>query len=292
MERAENTARILHINETYAREHPDGPIWSDVLELFSDTEAFQQSNTRADAASVLRFYVLDRNNPTSITSAIINARENARSVRHLISTEMWTQINIFHSRVLVLDEGDIRLSNLSRLAQGLVVECQSFEGVTEGTLLRGEAWGFYHLGKYIERADQTTRVLDIGYRRLSLTDQGTIGSVQWHALLRSVSGYHAFRSRHPAASGPSDITNFLLYDDEFPRAVLLCVKKLTERLQDIEQRHDKQRHDQVEQARLRLTFALDTGSGSLQTPEALHGFLDRTQSSLAELSSAISNTYF
>ncbi len=183
IERAENTARILHINETYARHDPSGPDWGHVLDLYADRDRFQENHENSDAASVLNFYILDRSNSTSIVSAVGNARENARTVRHLSSTEMWTQVNLFNTIVQALKARDFRLTNLSNLASELVQGCQTFEGIAEGTLMRGEAWCFFQLGKYLERADQTTRVLDIGYQRLSLGGQGALSSVQWHATV-------------------------------------------------------------------------------------------------------------
>jgi uncharacterized alpha-E superfamily protein len=243
MERAENIARILHINETYARDNPEGPEWRRVLDLYADTERFFESHKRADAHTALNFYILDRTNPTSVAFAVANARENARTVRHLISTEMWTQINLIHGTMQAMTLRNIMLSHLSRVASELIIHCQTFDGIADGTFLRGEPCCFYDLGKYLERADQTTRVLDIGYDHLSLREPDAVASVQWSTMLRSVSGYHAYRSRHPAASRPSDIASFLLYDTEFPRAVALCVQRVTERLRDLERDRARQRTD-------------------------------------------------
>jgi len=227
LERAENIARILHINETYGRDDPQGPDWRRVLRLYADEKRFDSTHDDASAAEVLDFYVTDRDNPGSIASAIVAARENARSVRHLISTEMWTHLNIFSSEVRVLSAKDLRLSNLSVVATSVINGCQSFEGITEGTFLRGEPWCFFQIGKYLERADQTTRILDISYDRLLLDKEDAVATVQWNLLLRSVSAYHAYRGRHPGVSRPHDIAAFLLYDTEFPRAVALCVSRIT-----------------------------------------------------------------
>ncbi len=292
LERAENTARILHINETYARDNPAGPDWRRVLDLYSDTERFFENHDQANARAVLDFYILDRGNPTSIAFSVANARENARTVRHLISTEMWTQINLFHNAMKAKTLPTIMLSQLSSVASGMVTHCQTFDGIADGTFLRGEPYSFYQLGKYLERADQTTRVLDIGYDRLSLQDPDAVSSVQWSTMLRSVSGYHAYRYRHPASSSPGDIATFLLYDTEFPRAVALCIQRVTERLHDLEQRHDKQRRDELEKPRRALEFAMDTGPGAKLTSKRLHQFLDNVQISLADMSNAIANAYF
>ena len=139
LERAENLARILDINETYARDRPEGPDWGGVLDLYADRERFAELSARATAAKVLNFYMIDRTNPTSIAFAVAAARENARTVRHLISTEMRTHLNIFHNQIAGLTQRDIRASNVSRLCTDIKLNCQTTEGIAEGTLLRDEA---------------------------------------------------------------------------------------------------------------------------------------------------------
>jgi uncharacterized alpha-E superfamily protein len=292
LERAENLARILHINETYARDKPEGPDWRRMLDLYADSERFFGTHAEANAHSVLQFYILDRYNPTSIVSALINARQNARSIRHLISTEMWTHLNIFYSQLLKMTARDIQFSNLANTANAIILSCQTFEGIAEGTLMRGEPWCFYQLGKYIERADQTTRILDIGYNLLPIGDGNAVTSVQWNVLLRSVCGYHAYRSRYPCHSGEKDIQQFLLYDPEFPRALELCTRRITVQLRDMERRHGAQRHSEVERARRTLEFALETGPGNDITPEKMHTFLDRIQILLGDVTDAVKRTYF
>lgn len=292
VERAENVARILDINETYAHEGDEGPDWQRVLDLHADTKAYRDRYDTVDAANVVAFYVIDRDNPSSIASAIYAARENARSVRHLISTEMWTHLNIAHNRMLELTRRDLRLDNLSRLCSEIKEACQTFEGIAEGTFLRGERWCFYQMGKYIERADQTTRILDMSFERAGKDIGVAMEAVHWNVLLRSVAGYHAYRSRHPAGSQPRDIAMFLLYDKEFPRAVALCVERLSTRLIELETLHGNRRHDSVETARRALVFALDTGPGSRITRRRLHKFLDELQVYLANVSSALAATYF
>ena len=287
VERAEALARILDINETYARDNPEGPDWLRVLDLYADTERFNKSHGTADAASITHFYVIDRDNSTSIASSIAAARQNARSVRHLISTEMWTHLNMFHNMVSKLTPRDIRLDKLSRVCGEIKLDCQSFEGIAEGTFFRGEAWCFYQLGKYLERADQTTRVLDMGFDRVSDMESDGRVSIHWSVLLRSVAGYHAFRSLHPAGSSAKDIAGFLLYDQEFPRAVALCVERVSARLHELEIRHDHQRRPRVEEARRSLVFTLETGLGQRVTSRRLHKFIDDLQVALANISAEI-----
>jgi uncharacterized alpha-E superfamily protein len=292
LERAESLARLLDINETYARETTAGPDWQRILDLYADREIFLKDHKRMNAASILQYYVLDKKNPTSMSFAIAAARQNARAVRHLISTEMWTELNIFHNRIDGLTLRDIRESNIARMCGEIKHECQTIEGIAEGTLLRGEAWTFYLLGKYVERADQTTRVLDMGYERYSPGDDDALISVQWNTLLRSLAGYHAYRSRHPAGSYARDVAAFLLYDLEFTRAVALCVDRISAMLTDLQQRHGGKRHARVDAALKSLESTLGKELRGPIKQKQFHDFLDDLQVKIGHMSEQIGAAYF
>lgn len=293
VERAENLARIIDINNIYDRDERGERDWRRMLDLFSDAERFLQSNDEPDLSSVMHFYVTDRNNPGSICSSIRAARENAHSVRHLLSNEMWLDINLLHHWAKGLTQRDLRPSNISRLCVKIKQGCQGFEGTVEGTFYRGEPWHFYQVGKYLERADKTTRLLDIGYSRLwfQCSDEST-DSMQWNMLLRAVVGYYAFRSLHPHGRDPAEIADFLLYDQDFPRAVLLCVNRACALLAALAKRHDTPRKRALEEARGRLLEHLHTGVGVRMTPHRLHRYLDSTQVEIGAFSHAIADAYF
>ena len=292
MERAECLARIIDTNETYSRDDGEGPDWARVLNLYADQERFRKKYRKADEVSVLSFYMLDRDNTMSMLSNLQAARQNARSVRHLISTEMWTHLNTFYNRMARMTPRDIGSSNLSQSCNEVKIGCQTFEGIAEGTFFRGEAWCFNQLGKYVERADQTTRILDMGYDFIADEQGQAMRAVHWKVLLRSVSGYHAYRSRHPAISKPQDVATFLLYDESFPRAVALCVNQITRQTRALESRYDLRPRSAVEDARRALEFLLETGLGQSITRRRLHVFLDELQKSIGGVSDALSRTYF
>jgi len=292
LERAESIARILDINETFARDKSHGPDWERILVLNSDRERFLESHEEITPQAVLGFYLGDRGNPTSIAYATAAARQNARSVRHLISTEMWKQLNVFCNQFAAATKRGVALASLSRVCGEIKEGCQTFEGVAEGTFFRGEAWCFYHLEKYIERADQTTRLLDIGYEQISQADGEALRSVHANVLLRSVSGYHAYRARFPTVLRARDIANFLLYDPQFPRAVALCANQMNARLQDLDKVCANVGTTKAEKARNALEFLLRTGLGGRFTPKQLYRFLDDLQIALGDVSDAIGATYF
>ena len=229
LERIENLARVLDVTETFVRTGQGNDGWSSVVQINADDAQFYASHASATAASVASFYVLDRQNLNSIASIVNVARENARTLRPLISTEMWTHINMFHNWVRHLTENDIRPSQLSALCSRLKQECQTHYGITEGTFYRDQGWYFYRIGKYLERADQITRLVDIKYHTLLPSEAG-IGSAvdvsQWGALLRAAAAYHAYRRNMPRKLEPHAVAGFLLFNNAFPRSLVLTLREV------------------------------------------------------------------
>ena len=186
--------------------------------------------------SVVNFYVIDGDNPNSIVSAIRCARENARTLRPLISTEMWVQLNVFYNWLVALTAADLVPCNLAALFAMIKEACQTHTGITEGTFFRDQGLYFYQIGRYIERADQTTRLVDIKYHLLlpNISDVGSPVDVgQWHALLRSAAGYHAYRRLHAASTTPARVAGFLLLNTAFPRSVHHCVREVGRLLAEV-----------------------------------------------------------
>ncbi|MEQ8666008.1 MAG: alpha-E domain-containing protein [Rhodospirillales bacterium] len=228
MERAENLARVIDVTETHARNRSGVQDWTAILEMNTDLKRFRDTYGNPDLGSVLQFYIIDRTNPTSIASNIANARENARTIRHLISTEMWTQLNVLNTECSDLKKRDITPRRVSGVCQAVKQACQAHAGITEGTLYQDEGWCFYGIGKSIERADQTSRLIDIGYRRIMLSGY-EIGDRAldplWTTLLRSAAGYQAFRRAKPIRMRPEEVLGFLVADSAFPRSLYAALSE-------------------------------------------------------------------
>ena len=222
IERAENLARIIDVQQSDPRAN-EPQFWGAIVAINSDQERFFAGNTEYSAEAVLRFYILDGDNPSSILAALRAARDNGRALRPLISTEMWMQLNALYNRVRELGPVDIVLSRLPRVCAMVKEGCQSHTGITEGTFYRDQGWYFYQLGRYIERADQTTRLLDVKWHALREGPSGAVQIGAWGGVLRSVAGYHAFRRVRPRDIKPEEVVGFLLLNDSFPRSVALCV---------------------------------------------------------------------
>lgn len=294
VERAENLARILEVNETFSRDRSGSRNWLSIVQLNADEGRFFATHDAATAAAVTRFYLADADNPTSIVSAVGNARENARALRPLVSTEMWVQLNVFHNRVRALGAGDMQPGRLGRLLSEIKEACQTFTGITEGTFYRDQAWYFYRLGRYIERADQTTRLLDTKYHLLTDgSDPATPVEIgQWHAVLRSASGYHAFRRVHLNDLTPARVADFLLFNPAFPRSVYLCVREVETALAELKSRYLPRGGNDVSEGLDQLRTILAVHSIEQLLDAGLHEFIDFLQRYLIAVTSRLSAAFF
>lgn len=294
VERAENLARILEVNETFARDARGANDWLPILKLHCDEERFFERYSNASSEAVVRFYIIDTDNPNSILCAVRSARENARSIRHLISLETWVQLNVFYNWVASLTSRSLSLSELSRLCGRIKEACQLHSGIVTGTLYRDQVWSFYRLGTFAELCDQITRLVDIKYHALlpSWKDVGSpVDVAQWNALLRSASAYHGYRRVYPAEMTPTTVAGFILLDPRFPRSLPHCVNNIevtldgllaNEDLRDVEFPRDSL--DTLKELTSRHPAEV-VGSG-------LHEYLDEVQIALADFGSQMASVFF
>jgi uncharacterized alpha-E superfamily protein len=296
VERAENLARILDVNETFVRDSRGGSDWLPILQLHDELDVFTARYGDAVTASgVLRFYIIDRNNPGSVVSAIRMARENARTLRPLISTEMWVHLNMFHNWLSQVDEQEFARGRLTRLCARVKEACQTHTGITEGTFYRDQGWYFYQIGRSIERADQTTRLLDFKYHALlpSVDDVGSPLDVgQWNAVLRSAAGYHAYRRLHPRGMTPARVAGFLLLNRRFPRSVYLCVREVEMLLMELKSRYGLRGANRAAEELDSLRAQLSALTIEQILAEGLHGFLDIIQRRLIAIGNDIGADFF
>ena len=227
LERIENLARIIDVTDTFMRTGGGAHGWTSIVQINADETAFFERHQEATPESVIDFYVLDREHPGSIVRMVAAARENARTLRPLISTEMWSHLNMFHNHIRALTPHDIEISRVNQLCRMLRLECQTHAGITEGTIFRDQAWYFYMIGKHMERADQITRLVDIKYHTLLPATAGVGSPVdisQWNTVLRAAAAYHAFRRATNDAMTPGSVAGFLLLSNGFPRSLPACVR--------------------------------------------------------------------
>ncbi len=236
VERAENIARYIGVNLNLQLDLPLAPAqqWQPLIDTTGDTEAFKERYGEARQDTVIEYLAYDEQNPSSIISCLRAARENARSVRETISPEMWAQINSMYLHIQTHDtipQPERMLDSFREIRLG----CHLFQGITDATMSHNEAWHFLRLGRKLERADKTSRILDVKYFMLlpSVKDVGTpYDDIHWAAVLKSVSGFEMYRKKYGRIT-PNHVVEFLVMDREFPRAILYCISEANESLHRI-----------------------------------------------------------
>ena len=295
MERAENLARILDVHETFARDTRGMTNWFSIVQLNADEKDFFSRHDRPTAEAVVHYYMFDTQHTNSLVSMLRMARENARVLRPWISTEMWTQINVFHNKLVEMNGKDVALPNLSKVCTWIKEECQTHTGITEGTFYRDQGWYFYQLGKYIERADQTTRLLDIKYHTL-LPSPVAVGSTldmsQWTTVLRSAAGYHAFRRVYPRGMSPTTVAGFMMFNEGFPRSVVMCVRQIDGLLTRLKSRYTLRGGSEAMEKVDELLGALLARPIEEVIQVGLHEYLDWVQGQLCGITNEIGRAFF
>lgn len=297
VERVENLARILDVQETFARDSRGRHDWGMVLAINADTARFREQHAEPTAESVLRFYVIDRHNPTSIASSLHAARENARALRPLVSTEMWVQLNVFYNQVAALGPADVQEQRVARLCARIKEGCDTHAGITAGTFYRDEAWSFYQLGAAVECADQTTRLLDAKLLGIPPSADAAPGSAAdaayWTALLRSAAGYQAFRRRHPRGMVAEQVAAFLISDPSFPRSVACNIGIVAEQLERLRRHYGlRQAARALEQVEA-IADALEVRKvRALMSVGGVHRLNDHLQQSLIGLTQELGRSFF
>ena len=295
LERVENLARLVDVTQTFESPGREEEAWGALLRIHADEQRYRDAAGSLEADGIKRFYLLDRNNPTSVPASVEMARANARTLRPLISTEMWLQLNVFHREVMAIEPAELEGDHLNRLCVRIKEGIQAHTGITEGTFFRDQGWNFYMLGRLIERADQTTRLLDIKYHVLQARgdeERRVTELTQWGGVLRGVAGYHAFRRVAPAGFEPADVVGFLLSDPSFPRSVTLCVQQVEWHLMQLRSRYGlrgtRAGLERVEEVRA----ALQSMSAPQLAQSGLHEFLDALQRDLILLAGEIGFAFF
>lgn len=295
MERAESLSRILAVMEWFGRDGQHGRSWYSIVRINADEERFSSLHPRATPQAVRSFYLIDQDNPTSIVASIRAARENARSLRAATSTDLWTQINVFYNFVREIAAGDVQGTNFATVCAAVRDQCQAHSGVAEGTLYRDQGWYFYQIGRYLERADQTTRLLDIKYHVMlpELSDAGSPMDVsQWQDILRSAASFGAFRRLYQRTVTPASVADFLLMNPNSPRSVAFAVRQVESHLTDMRMRFRLRGGARALETLDELRAALDDHSIDYVLAHGLHDYLDWVQARLIAVAERLADDFY
>jgi uncharacterized alpha-E superfamily protein len=301
IERAENIARIVDVNlqllldlrnldEERLAKH-----WLPIVQTTGDEELFFKLHKKATAQNVTEFLVFQMENPNSLVSSICQARENARMVRDQITIELWEELNRLYWFVRTPTARQVWKESPSEFFQQIKSSSLHIIGLTDATLIHNEGWRFAQVGKFIERADKTSRILDLRYQ--TLPEKGVPQTVsetdalEWSAILRSCSAWDAYKTIHGAEVNPRLVAEFLLLNEDFPRSVRFCVGELNEALRKISGVAVGKFSNDAEKLAGRLEAELQFSTIDEIFDAGLHDYLDVLQGKLNAIGAALFNAY-
>ncbi len=294
VERAENIARFVDVNLNLSLDSPrDLPEqWQPIIITTGDLELFSDRYGVASKENVLQFLTFDQDYPNSILSCLQIARENARSIREIISSEMWEQVNDFH--LMVQEQALEKQLDWAEFFAQVKMASHSFAGIANASMSHNEGWHFGRMGQLLERADKTARILDVKYFILlpSLSYVGTpLEELQWISLLKSISAYEMYRKcQHRIA--PDRVAEFLILDREFPRTILFCLLEAEKSLHWITGNNLGTWRNPAERELGKLRSQLEFITIEEIIAQGLHEFLDGMQSALNQVGASIATTFF
>jgi uncharacterized alpha-E superfamily protein len=277
IERAENMARLVDagLRMALTRSESAADEWTSVMVSAGAEDAFRLKHTEFTVATVSDFLLRDTANPSSVMSSIETARNNARMVRTALTRDTWESINeawMAHKRML---SAAIDPRDLPKLLDAIKRETSLIRGTFQGTMLRNEIFDFSQIGTYVERADNTARILDVKYYVLlpSISWVGSsLDNYQWESILRSVSAHRSYRWVYDAEYKPTNIADYLILNARMPRSLAFCYRGISASLRLLAEAYGVRHpcHDTVE----RTLGKLEVGSIKDVFDTGLHEFLD------------------
>jgi uncharacterized alpha-E superfamily protein len=306
IERAENIARIVdvnlqllldfrNLNEERLAQH-----WLPIVQTTGDEQQFFQLHKKATGNAVTEFLVFQMENPNSLVSSICQARENARMVRDQITIEFWEELNRLYWFIKTPQARKVWNESPSEFFQQIKSSSLHLIGLSEATLIHNEGWWFSQVGKFIERADKTSRILDLRYQvpperaapaRNSEADASEADALEWSAILRSCSAWDAYKSLCGAQVNPKLVAEFLLFNEDFPRSVRFCVSELNRALRRISGVAEGRFCNGAEKLAGRLVAELQFSTVDEIFEQGLHFYMDQLQTKLNDIGGAMFDAY-
>ncbi|MBY0578300.1 MAG: alpha-E domain-containing protein [Burkholderiales bacterium] len=291
MERAEDTARLINAVTLMTLDMPGGASfgWEPLVRIAGLDQLFFEHYPEADETAVMRFLIQDERNPSSIMTCITQARENTRTFREVLPWESWEWVNELYLYAKRELSGELDRSRRYEVLQAIIRHRQGIVGLLSGTMSRDAAFQFLRIGRNIERADMTSRILDISHAVILPADTPVgeqYGDLLWMNILKALSAYQMYRRHIGVHAKSAQVIDFLLKDALFPRTVLHCLTEIEEVLKVLPRSMPVL--DTVRATRAML----GTADGAVLAKAGLHELIDRIQIGLDSINAALRERYF
>lgn len=291
IERIENTARLVNVNANVLLDLPRmvKHIWPGTIDITGSNEQFYSKYDKADERNVIRFMLADDSNQSSIMCSIRMARENVRTTREIMPSESWEQVNEFYLFLKQNINNVVRRSGRHEFLDDVINHCHQINGLLMSNMSHNEAYHFIRIGKDIERADMSTRIVDVGCLNLLQRKNNTpetFDNILWMNILRSLSGYQMYKQHVRDRVNGEDVVSFLIQDENFPRTVAYCLSEMNQCAMTLPN------NDHVLRGITRLQRMITEMDVQKLLEKGLHEFIDELQINLGEIHDLVRQTWF
>ncbi len=289
LERVENTARLINVNTNLMLDLPGvGYIWESLISITGCETQFRQRYRLPSERNVMKFLL--ENDTSSIRASVSMARENARTSREIMPNEAWEKVNELYLYLKKNMNRGIKREGRYRFLSEVIDQCQELTGYLVGSMSTDNAYHFIKIGRNLERADMTTRILDVGCINLLNPDQPVIAeyeNILWMNVLQSLTAYQMYRQHVQDRVNGEDVVDYLLRDDKFPRAVSHCLGEVLGCFRTLPNSDMPLRRITHTQRMLNTNDVIE-----LLREGRLHAFIDEIQMELNTIHEQVSNTWF
>ena len=294
LERAENTSRLVETGQRIAltRMGSSDDEWRSVMQTAGVSDGYDANHDEMTKDAAIDWMLRAKENPSSVLSTIDAARQNARRVRTALPNEVWEAMNGTYMSTKALLARKVTERDLPAVIGSIRQRTALVRGATHGTMVRNDIYDFARIGTFLERADNTARILDVKYYVMlpSIAAVGSsIDNVQWETILRSVSARRGFRMEYGAGAGPRDIAQFLILDKRMPRSLAFCASKIRDNLASLVEGYG----ERVPSFDLAEALQRDYLSNGIDAifDYGLHEYIDRVLSMIGDLGRQIEIDY-
>jgi uncharacterized alpha-E superfamily protein len=289
IERAENVARLINVNNMLMMDLPKGVStgWEPLVDIIGARKAYLETHTDFSEQKALRYLLVGKDNYSSILNSIVSARESARTIRDVIPRDVWEEINTLY--YYAKDNQSEGLSKRGRFAylKNIIDSAHQIFGALDATINHDLGYTFIRLGLMVERADMTSRILDIRSETLIISEEAKpFENIQWISLLRSLTAYQMYRQEMGVRVQRSDVIEFVMHSNVFPRSIMFCLEKMKSLISPLPNSTE-------------VILAIDKAIDELAAEDVralkkglLHNFIDEIQLKLAGIHNDLAELYF